>query len=747
MNRIKMMMMLAAAGTTCTVAAQDSVAPAGGFTDALDAYSTSQQIVEYVVDLDTFFSSKGKSFGIAPVVKASAEASGSFPTLLISSNGLSRLRSSTFAGQLDGPYATWSTAGAGVNDAVNSGSISFESVPNDAVYLGLGFGEFNGAVNNTIAAQIGYSPADPSRLFVTRVNAAVNSSTNGASDSSQFGFGAVDEDLNVYFRADSFNSTGPNTITGNNIFRVDAANRNGAFVNSIDNSGGSDSAATDDVLRGNGTTHSIPSAVPVGVGGPAYFGPNFSSQLRFETGPGATSITLDQLGGAVDHRGGIGVLPEPFFAPGDAITAAIGTQEPIFNPATEEFNDETVSISVWGADSNGEPTAPATQHILPDTIADPAEGIDLFPQELIHFSGGTAFRGGSSQIALGTTLGGDLLLAGTAALQSAPGMLGGGDAASEIVGITVARFTSPGAAPEWSMASWLDPNTGIGKPFTDENGVEFAQLGNRNSIPGAGPGTASAAAFDSAGNIYFVQPVRLYGDDGQPFTGDDFVTTSVIRANYVADADGQGNFGYDLEVLFDFGSTFSSAGTGLDYQITFLTASAGSGLIQGNTIFSNAATSQPLAGFNPTDPTDAETLGGLIVSAEITYDVDGDGEFDATTDDQDYQVLLYVQPVSGTQVADCNSNGVDDATDIADGTSNDFNADGVPDECQLNRLCADVNDSGVVDSSDFFAWVAAFGSGDPSADVNNSGAVDGSDFFAWVSFFNLGQNGPLCPTY
>jgi|GEM_PF-2709767 len=35
-------------------------------------------------------------------------------------------------------------------------------------------------------------------------------------------------------------------------------------------------------------------------------------------------------------------------------------------------------------------------------------------------------------------------------------------------------------------------------------------------------------------------------------------------------------------------------------------------------------------------------------------------------------------------LADCNANGIDDATDIAAGTSDDCNADGKPDECQLN---------------------------------------------------------------
>ncbi|MEM8756419.1 MAG: lamin tail domain-containing protein [Planctomycetota bacterium] len=59
-------------------------------------------------------------------------------------------------------------------------------------------------------------------------------------------------------------------------------------------------------------------------------------------------------------------------------------------------------------------------------------------------------------------------------------------------------------------------------------------------------------------------------------------------------------------------------------------------------------------------------------------------------------------------------------------------------------LCADQNGDSIVDSADFFAWVANFGDGNPIADVNEDGDVSSSDFFAWVSFFGQGQNGPLC---
>jgi len=46
-------------------------------------------------------------------------------------------------------------------------------------------------------------------------------------------------------------------------------------------------------------------------------------------------------------------------------------------------------------------------------------------------------------------------------------------------------------------------------------------------------------------------------------------------------------------------------------------------------------------------------------------------------------------------ITDCNSNGIDDAQDISDGTSNDCNTNGVPDECEV-----DSDGDGVIDDCD-----------------------------------------------
>ncbi|MEM1072545.1 MAG: dockerin type I domain-containing protein [Planctomycetota bacterium] len=67
-----------------------------------------------------------------------------------------------------------------------------------------------------------------------------------------------------------------------------------------------------------------------------------------------------------------------------------------------------------------------------------------------------------------------------------------------------------------------------------------------------------------------------------------------------------------------------------------------------------------------------------------------------------------------------------------------------------DRLCGDVNMDGLVNDSDFFAWVTAFLT-DPqttesliACDVNTDGNCSDSDFFAWVTAFIEGENGPTC---
>ncbi|MHC4083082.1 MAG: dockerin type I domain-containing protein [Planctomycetota bacterium] len=84
------------------------------------------------------------------------------------------------------------------------------------------------------------------------------------------------------------------------------------------------------------------------------------------------------------------------------------------------------------------------------------------------------------------------------------------------------------------------------------------------------------------------------------------------------------------------------------------------------------------------------------------------------------------QDVYYLEVGDCNENGVHDGTDISSGSSTDFNADGIPDDCQC---LSDINGDGVVDVVDFLELLAVWGPcpGCP-ADINRDGEVNVVDF-------------------
>ncbi|MEK6701838.1 MAG: sialidase family protein [Planctomycetota bacterium] len=80
---------------------------------------------------------------------------------------------------------------------------------------------------------------------------------------------------------------------------------------------------------------------------------------------------------------------------------------------------------------------------------------------------------------------------------------------------------------------------------------------------------------------------------------------------------------------------------------------------------------------------------------------------------------------------DCNNNGVDDATDIANHTSRDCNANAIPDECEIAAgTLADSNHDGIADVCP-----------PCPADFNADGSVDFFDYDAFVSCFE----GIVCP--
>ncbi len=360
---------------------------------------------------------------------------------------------------------------------------------------------------------------------------------------------------------------------------------------------------------------------------------------------------------------------------------------------------------------------------------------------------------------------------------------------------------------DWIVAAWNNFDGSLqgvaGKPILDGPGgnviarmVPWEIVTNNNlrglSTSSTGP-SISTAGFDSAGNIYFTSAIQVKRGqdfdtfspppvtavepllpDGSPNPEYDLYEIGLIRGVYDPSTNS-----YDLDLILRTGQVFEGGDTGLSYQINRIvqTTNNNSGLAPAAFAPGNI-TNAPRDGV-PTAQSnrDAATLGGLIVNADIVYDIDGldtvtqadldgmgnpldyplevggSGPFESVSVsagadtprfpdsiDQGYNVLLFV----GNEPAAPGFDGVCCfACDPAPTPGNCPDASG-----SVGAACTDSNEGECVAAGGVFrAGLTCADAVDPCqcpADINGDGNVDVFDFGDIAA--NFGQGAPNCAT-
>lgn len=756
MRRRKQMFMASlagAAGISGVAIAQDSVSrnPDGGNGlpgDALPAWTISSQRVSYVVDLVPLTTSWRTGFLIGPIVKGS-KLTGSGWNRFTALNGSSAISADvrTGAAYPSASYARWTSATGGVEGSANDTTLNTTVTPSGtASVFGVGFlefGEFLGTsttmfANEVVGAMVAFDPGLPSRMYVTRVVAAHNSTGPTVLDRSQLGFGSVDAHGNLYLRADGLTASATSSvIAGENWFRVRLASRSGSAINLIDASGASDAGASTRLMNNGAVTVTTPTAIPQSLAGRGVLvGTNFVNQLVREGSVGVLSVTTGQLGTATAQRGALSFAGVPLFA------GSVGTGAVIGRTSSGVSAGRNDAMVVFGVDANGAPVSPRVL-ALSGTIADGCGGgsVSASDVDFRGYESQVTFRGGNGPIAVGKDQQGRGIAAGVVYNRAySAGM------DNPYVGIAAARFdpANAGSGVSWSLVAWTNTSAGTGKailgdygadgiPGTGDAGegdgvVDATPIGRvasltELSIGKSGP-SMSAPMVDAAGNVWFTASVALNGRVGQ--TNVTEFTTALLRGVYDA-----GTFCYRLELVLKVGDTFLGSNSQRRYRI------AGLGLADLDSVASEAPWSGSMmsvgwnggsvAGLSTSSP---KTLGGLVLSARIVYDVDQNGTYEDPTVaggntasvDEGYDVVLYVGNGDNTPVcpADLDDDGV---------VSNGLNPDGG------------------VDINDLVAFLTLFEAGDIRADLdddgdptvgNPDGGVDVNDLVFFLQRFESG---------
>jgi hypothetical protein len=740
-NRNVIIAILTAAGCSATAMAQDSTATSAGLPgDAVSAYNTGAQRLNYVIDMADMFGSWNTKFGIAPLMKTNKSATGFFNNLQSAAGMSSTARPNTVPPAAS--YREWFGPGFGVNpDGSKNLAGSPSAAPATYTQLGAVIADFGTDVgganyNGVTSAVFGYDVTFPSRLYVSRIVTAVNQPSEGAGDTAQYGLGGIDSSGSVALRADGFGVA--DTVNGfgstdANYFRVRTTSRSGSSINTISKTGGaSDAAATDwldlvaplDSTRWSTTQHNTPNILPAelstgGVG--RILGSNFNRNYVYENAA-LGNETQAHRPGTGDHRGGVHVYPVALLGGSNEVaTGGILTQSTAGAGATD-------SISIWGIRGDGS-VGTARTITRPLSISDTCDPYTFAPgaPAFEHYRSQVAARGGNSQVSLGQTVN---------FTRVASAMLASTNTATNPYNVIAVfeddAFAAPFSAGSWKLAAWVDSPGLSGKPIYGDSGNDgipftgdagefdgvvdldpssatydapIGRLASMFEVTGGSPigPSLSAPMTDSAGNIWFTSAVALNKSDqfGNPFTDFD---SALIRAIY-----NPASSCWQLELMIELGDTFSGLNSGTNYQVQFMSV-ADSNSVASETTWSNmiVAGGWNNQGLCPTrDTRSSFNLGGLVFNAEIVYDTNNDGEFndptsgggDPSSPDQAYQVLMYVG----------------------------------------NTRCpADFDGSGFVDTEDYDAFVQQFELGENSADFDCSGFVDIEDFSAFVAAFERG---------
>ncbi|MFH1746199.1 MAG: hypothetical protein ABIG44_04060 [Planctomycetota bacterium] len=693
---------------------QDSVSliPDPAWGDAVRLWDTTEQLNTYAVDLEPFASSWGNIYRIAPIVKSS-KIEGSFFNCLMSAQSMSN----TLLENVPTPFSDyywWDAAGYGVNNnpALNTPPTTILTPECPTLQFAVAAAEFGTSdegqsAAGIVGAVVNYDRRLPSRLFVSRIGAAQNS-YNELENRAQYGFGSVDAHGNVHIRADNYGTTGPNAITGNCYFRVGMLDRNYGVLNVTDNGPVSPSDTGDWLLQNSAVTHSPASMIPeqlTGLGQPTLLGSNFNGQFVHEVTPGTLANTVAHYGaGMTNHRGMVAFSHRYGAFPNSVGTAGILG----YNAA-----GAATILDVFGVAAGGNPISPAAL-VLPTapTLYIPGS-TELFapigPVEFDHYHSQTAYRGGNSQVALGADTDGRGLAAAVIYDKS----LATYD--NPYNAIAVARFdwNNPAAA-QWTLAAWI-PQTNNGTPILDgPGGNNIGRLFPLWGVTGGTPfgPSMSAPVMDSVGNIYFIASCEM------PTGGNDF-TNGLFRAVYDG-SDPAGPHYSGLELLFTLGQEFHGQNSATDYMITFM-GIADNDSVSSGTMWSGNILQTPFNNMKQPgdlDPADPLTLGGLIVSVEITYDTNNDGEYDDPGGFEEYNVLLYIAPAGGI-LGDSNCDGLG---------PNSYDIDGfiaaVSGQAAWNAyhggtptcnywIANDINNDGIVNSYDIDGFINLVGGGCP----------------------------------